>query len=343
MKAWQFIIIFTSGLTIGVILYPLVRMIESKGINNFLDALVRMVTIPVSFAVKLFRGSAAVVRMTGGQAGRPENRQVDPREQQLDDTAQIIRGMLLSLATAIQRTDKAASDSTQTLDDIRSTLDKMVLPGDLKDIHFLLLSEIDRMISSNYSLKNELVDSKEVLSTQREQIESLKTAVRIDSLTQLANRAFFEEKLTEMTSLCERYRDNFSLLMIDVDNFKNINDNFGHQGGDRVLKGVGFKIRSSLRHTDFVARYGGDEFAVILIKASGEFAASVARKLCREIEESRFLLDGNEIRTTLSIGVAEAEVGESEDSLLKRADTALYQVKQGGRNGVSLAERNPGK
>ncbi|NMC74796.1 MAG: GGDEF domain-containing protein, partial [Geobacteraceae bacterium] len=126
--------------------------------------------------------------------------------------------------------------------------------------------------------------------------------------------------------------------MIDVDNFKTINDTHGHQGGDRVLKGVAYKIRSTVRQTDFVARFGGDEFAAILLKATSASAAAVAENLCRHIRESRFLLDGEEVRTSLSIGVAQALPGESKKDLLKRADLALYRAKQGGRNGFAVAE-----
>jgi diguanylate cyclase len=98
----------------------------------------------------------------------------------------------------------------------------MRLPDDLLEVHSLLLNEIDRVISSNSALKRELAHSREILATQRQQIESLKTAVRIDGMTQLANRACFDEKLTEMIRLLDRYEETFSLLMIDVDNFKTI-------------------------------------------------------------------------------------------------------------------------
>jgi diguanylate cyclase len=338
MNAWQFALVFTAGITSGIILYPLARMIESKGVDHLLDALARIVTTPF----RKVRNVLGKKNVSPGDAPRKhlppfEAPPVDPREQQLDDAAQTIRGMLLSLAATIQRTDKAAGDSSQALDDVRHTIDSMNLPGDLRDMHALLLGEIDRMITSNNSLQNELLQSQEVLATQREQIENLKTAVRIDGMTQLANRAFFDEKLTEMTLLRDRYQDSFSLLLIDVDNFKVINDTYGHQGGDRILKGVAYKIRVTLRLTDFVARFGGDEFAVVLMKASAREAEVIARKLCEEVETSKFILDGNEIRATLSIGVAEAEAGEREESVLKRADMALYQVKHSGRNGVAVA------
>jgi len=127
-------------------------------------------------------------------------------------------------------------------------------------------------------------------------------------------------------------------MIIDVDNFKDINDTHGHPGGDRVLKGVAYKIKSTLRATDFVARFGGDEFAAILMKAKAPVAGDAAQKVCRQVRESRFFLDGEEVRTSLSIGVAEIAAGESAEQLLKRADKALYRVKEAGRNNVMVAE-----
>lgn len=337
MNVWHYMLIFGAGLALGVILHPLARMIESQGIDSFLDGLGRFVGYPFSLVGRLIR-RLRPSKEVPKEAPTEAPPRVDPREQQISDTAQTIRGILLSLATVIQRTDKAASDSSQALGDARNTIDRMRLPDDLLEVHSLLLNEIDRVISSNSALKRELAHSREILATQRQQIESLKTAVRIDGMTQLANRACFDEKLTEMIRLLDRYEETFSLLMIDVDNFKTINDTHGHQGGDRVLKGVAYKIRSTVRQTDFVARFGGDEFAAILLKATAASAARVAEKLCQQIRESRFLLDGEEVRTSLSIGVAQALPGESEEDLMKRADSALYRVKQGGRNGLAVAE-----
>jgi diguanylate cyclase len=156
----------------------------------------------------------------------------------------------------------------------------------------------------------------------------------MDGLTQLANRAYFDEKLLEMIKIQHRHNDIFSILLIDVDNFKTINDKYGHQAGDRILKGVAFNLRSALRESDFVARFGGDEFAIILLKSDGKSAVEVACKLCHIQQENAFLMDGVKIRTTLSIGVAEADVTDTPEMLLKRADKALYSVKSEGRNGV---------
>lgn len=337
MQLWQFIIIFSAGITLGIILHPLARMIESEGINHFLDTLGRIVTVPFSFLGRTF-GRRLASRRLARETLEVTTRPADPREQQISDSAQTIRGLLLSLASVIQRTDQAASDSSQTLGDVRNTIDHMAIPDDLREVHAQLLTEIDRVISSNSTLKRELFHSREILANQRQQIETLKTEVRVDGMTQLANRTCFDEKILEMVHLWERYGDAFSLLIIDVDNFKDINDTHGHPGGDRVLKGVAYKIRSSLRATDFVARFGGDEFAVILMKATATAAADAAQKVCRQVRESKFVLDGEEVRTSLSIGVAEIAAGESADQLLKRADKALYRVKEAGRNNVMIAE-----
>jgi diguanylate cyclase len=173
-----------------------------------------------------------------------------------------------------------------------------------------------------------------MLANQRRQIEDLRSAVRLDGLTQLANRTYFDEKLGELIKIHHRHKDVFSLLLIDVDNFKEVNDRFGHQAGDRILKGVAFNLRSALRESDFVARFGGDEFAVLLMRSSGKSAIDVAHKLCKVQQENRLLLDGVDPGVTVSIGVSEAGDDDTAESLLKRADQALYRVKSEGRNGV---------
>lgn len=333
----QILLLFGAGVITGIILHPLARLCNSASINRLLDAIAGLVAAPFNLLARLFRRRADFKRAEQGIA-KAATKPVDPREQQISDAAQTIRNILMGLASAIQRTDQAASDSSQTLGEVRTAIDRMNLPPDLSAVNIQLLKEIDRVISSNATLKQELAQSQAILASQREQIESLKTAVRIDGLTQLANRAYFDEKIAEMIALRQRYNDPFSLLMIDVDNFKEINDTHGHQGGDRILKGISFKIKSTIRESDFVARFGGDEFAVILIKAGAKSAADIAWKLCTNVRESRFLLDGANVSTTLSIGVAEVFANESAEALLKRADQALYRVKEEGRNGVAIAE-----
>jgi diguanylate cyclase len=324
--------LFFAGLLAGAVLYPLVKLLAAGGLGGFVTACARLIVAPFALVRRLFRRKGDL-----RQAGKKIKATVlrsNPREEQVKASSQALRNMLLSLAVVIQRTDQAASTSNQTLGDVRKSIGRMDLPSDLAEVHSLLMKEIDRMISSNTALKQELASSQDILAAQRRQIEELRTAVRLDGLTQLANRAYFDEKLLEMVKLRRRHNDVFSLLLVDVDNFKEINDRFGHQAGDRIIKGVAFNLRAALRDTDTVARFGGDEFAILLHRCDGKSAMDVARKLCRAQQESRFVLDGVNVNVTLSIGVAEAGDKDTAESILKRADQALYRVKSEGRNGV---------
>ncbi len=324
--------VFGSGLVAGMLILAIARKINSGEEIDIIGAFRKV----FSLLSGTFRRSSAKNEKPE-EAGDVLPHVVDPREQNLYDSAQTVRSILMLLATHIQRTDKAASDSSLVLRDVKSAMNTMDMPTDLNEAHSLLVKEIDRVISSNAALKGELAKSQAVLTEQQHQIEDLRTAVRIDGLTQLANRSYFDEKLNEMIVLHKRYGDPFTLMMIDLDNFKTINDSYGHPAGDRILKGVALKIKASLRGSDFLARFGGDEYALILIKTDVAAATEVAWKLCEEVRASRFLLDDATLTMTLSIGVAEANATDNDETLLKRADEALYRAKAAGRNGVSIS------
>ena len=332
MSITTYLSVFGSGLAAGMLILFIARKIASGESLDIIGAVRRL----FSLLAGNFRREPAEIG--GAEEGAVLSRPVDPREQNLYDSAQTIRNILLILTASIRRTDKAASDSSQALGSVKSAINTMELPTDLTEAHDLLINEIDRVISSNAELKGELARSQEELTEQQHQIEDLRTAVRIDGLTQLANRTYFDEKLNEMITVRKRYGDPFSLLMIDIDNFKAINDSFGHPAGDRILKGVGLKIKASLRGSDFLARFGGDEYALLLIKTDAAAATEVAWKLCEEVRASRFLLDDTALSMTLSIGVAEAVGDDTEETLLERADAALYRRKLAGRNGASTAD-----
>jgi diguanylate cyclase len=328
-----YLLVFGSGLIAGMMILAIAQKISSGDKIDFIGTIRRS----LSLLAGTFHMSSEVNETFEDNENDPPPA-VDPREQNLYASAQTIRNILLILAANIQRTDKAASDSSLLLGDVKSTINTMDLPTDLSEAHSLLMKEIDRVMSSNATLKGELAKSQIVLTEQQQQIEHLRTAVRIDGLTQLANRTFFDEKLNEMIILRKRYGDPFTLMMIDLDNFKDINDSYGHPAGDRILKGVALKIKASLRGSDFLARFGGDEYALILIKTGIKAATEVAWKLCEEVRASRFILDDAALSMTLSIGVAEACGDDCDETLLKRADDALYRAKAGGRNGVSIAD-----
>lgn len=167
----------------------------------------------------------------------------------------------------------------------------------------------------------------------------LKEASRTDALTELLNHRGFMERLREESQRSKRYGIPMSLVMIDIDRFKIINDTYGHVHGDRVLRLVAQVLQVSLRATDIPARYGGDEFAVILPQTQKNEAVEVAEKLRTRAEQTTFYVDEDHYeKLTLSLGVYEA-IGELDPVvIISKADRAMYLAKKGGRNRVSLSE-----
>jgi diguanylate cyclase (GGDEF)-like protein len=155
-----------------------------------------------------------------------------------------------------------------------------------------------------------------------------------DDLTGLYNRRYFNERLMEEVERAHRYGDNFSLLMVDIDNFKQVNDDYGHPAGDKVLAAVGGALGAQLRKTDVVARYGGEEFVIILFNAQKGKAVEIAENL--RVAVAAFALSGaEEIQVTVSIGVATFGIdANSFEGLIRTADKALYNAKSRGRNQV---------
>ena len=334
------ILIFAAGLLIGVqVSQAWKRTFQGFAVQHFFEAVGRKISAALT---RVAPAPAGKTLPQDAHLGLPDSAppSVNPREQRIHDSAQAVRSILITLSALIERTEQAASESSQALKKLRESFDQGGLPAEMAAATSRLTEQIDRMISNNASLKGKLASSQVILTAQRRQIEALRTAVLIDGMTQLANRGYFDDKLAEMIRLRQRYDEVFFLIILDVDKFKSINDTYGHPAGDLILKGVASKIRSALRDSDFLARFGGDEFALILIKSTQQSAELVAKKLCGHIRDSRFQFEDTQLTVTLSIGAAEATVFDTTGSLLERADTALYRVKESGRDNVCFAE-NP--
>jgi diguanylate cyclase (GGDEF)-like protein len=159
-----------------------------------------------------------------------------------------------------------------------------------------------------------------------------------DILTGLPNRAFFLAQLEEADSYERRGSGAFSILMLDLDRFKNVNDSLGHAAGDALLRQVALRLKSAIRSTDVLARLGGDEFAIIQAVCDDQRAGSIdlATRIAKLIADP-FLLQGNQVEVGTSIGIAMApEHGSDQEQLLKKADLALYRSKSAGRNCFTL-------
>ncbi len=157
-----------------------------------------------------------------------------------------------------------------------------------------------------------------------------------DPLTGLSNRRHIEPQLAGETASASRHHSTFSILMLDLDHFKRVNDRFGHDVGDEVLREVGRRLRAMLRTEDRPARWGGEEFLVLLTDTDASQAAVVADKICRAIADTPIQFNDSSVDITISIGIAEF-AGESDPlDIIRRADRALYQAKDEGRNRVCV-------
>ncbi len=174
------------------------------------------------------------------------------------------------------------------------------------------------------------------INTLTKEVEVYTNKAYIDSLTKVFNRRAFEEFGVELIERFIAMGRKISVLMIDIDNFKEINDTYGHPVGDKVLEEVGTLIRDALRETDIVFRYGGEEFIAILPNTALEGALRAGENVRRRLESHTFRIDGREIRLTVSVGVAQVQEGDrSAKDVIERADKALYIAKKTGKNRVS--------
>ena len=164
----------------------------------------------------------------------------------------------------------------------------------------------------------------------------LEKANRQDGLTKVQNRRYWEEQLKQEIHRAQRYQHSLSLILFDLDKFKDLNDKYGHLGGDFVLVELSSFISSLLRDSDLFGRYGGEEFGIILPDTGLDGAEEVAERICRAVADYPMLFNQQTIRTTLSIGVAEFVPKQHflHDDLIRCADMALYNAKRSGRNRV---------
>lgn len=169
---------------------------------------------------------------------------------------------------------------------------------------------------------------------QKKQIEKLENLASHDGLTGLNNHQKLMEVLNQERARMERYKSPFSLCLLDIDNFKSINDTYGHVVGDQVLKKIGDYLKSHVRQTDIVARYAGDEFAVVMPDISSDNAYAVLDRLRRDVSSLQIHSEGQIIFVTICIGIASVtyEPCLSIKELLQRADKALYEAKHKGKN-----------
>jgi len=189
-----------------------------------------------------------------------------------------------------------------------------------------------RMIKEVHQANQRVESANQKIEKLKQQMEKIKQKVSIDPLTRVDNRRAFDANIKQEFASFKRYGRKGSMIMIDIDYFKMVNDTYGHRTGDGVLRVVAGIIKKEIRDIDSLARYGGEEFAVILPHTVLSPALEVAERLRAKVEESRFSYKGKQFSVTISLGVGEIQEDDTLESFLQRVDAALYAAKNAGRN-----------
>lgn len=194
-----------------------------------------------------------------------------------------------------------------------------------------------REVDRQFVVAVEIFSSNSPRFALRQKLEELQEMAMFDSLTGLTSRRFLEMNLATRLEELRRYGCSFAVMFIDVDRFKSINDLWGHQVGDRMLKMISTTMINSLRSCDIIGRWGGEEFVALLINMKADAIFPVVDRFRRLVENSALTLDdGSSLSATVSIGATIARAGETAELLVERADKLMFESKERGRNLVTV-------
>ncbi len=244
----------------------------------------------------------------------------------------------MSVTTKMQALQEHSASATK-LEPLKQLV-KSELDNISAQIQAYKLEEKKQQAKADQLVANMALEIEAVKMEARSLKESLKqasTEAMTDALTQLPNRLAYDRRFEVEYARWHRNKEPLSLLVWDIDFFKKINDNYGHKTGDKTLIIIAKLLNKYCRETDFVARFGGEEFTMLLSNTSSDAALVLAEKIRRIIEKTKFNYAGKAINITISCGIAELQVGDNQETLFVRADKALYQAKKKGRNQCVLA------
>lgn len=265
---------------------------------------------------------------------------IDSQKAYLDDRDKELRDIIDLLTKAMANLNVENRDFYQRVYDESEKIIEITRLDDIKKIKNALKQEVEQMREVIDIKRDQETRQMQLLAGQvdvlRQELEKAKEKSVTDALTGAYNRLAFDEYIAEKVERYAMAKDSFSVLMLDLDNFKSINDKYGHPIGDRVLVAFTQKCRSAIRGDDFLARFGGEEFVIVLPGANLGNALKKARHICQTIASARYAISSastnDYLSVTVSAGVCSIKKGDTAETLIARADKALYEAKRNGKN-----------
>ena len=251
-----------------------------------------------------------------------------------------IQTTIKDINTMVGTVKETTEDYSTKLDDVSGKLSPDMTQQEVSGVIVDIKDNTQHMLNQNKALEMELSRSVEVMSELQGELEMVRKEAVTDGLTKIPNRKAFDQKIKELVGAHSADGEAFSLILMDIDHFKQFNDTFGHLVGDQVLRLVAKTLIDGVKGKDLASRYGGEEFAILLPETNISGAMLLADKLRKDVEAKEVVnrASGEKMgRITLSAGVAEYLAHEDVASLIERADAALYASKDKGRNQVSAA------
>jgi len=261
----------------------------------------------------------------------------------IDTVGSQVKGEIEQVMAMIDAAAGSANSYTESLADMSEKLGNSKDREGLRAIVESLVQTAKEMEVSNQKLEERLNASKQEINDLQVNLEAVRTESLTDPLTQLANRKYFDTSLEHAIADARAKNEPLSLMMTDIDHFKNFNDSFGHLTGDQVLRLVALSVKQNVKGQDTAARYGGEEFAIVLPNTVLRSAITVADHIRRAVMTKELMKrsTGEHLgRVTISIGVATLHKGDTIQALIERTDTCLYAAKRHGRNRV-MCETDP--
>lgn len=264
---------------------------------------------------------------------KPEPAKKQPTPKPADDSKRMAERAAMATSRVADLAKIVASDVGDHAAKMKAiSADLASIDRQSAEANGVVFTALDQILVANAELQERLAKAEQQLATQAAEIKVHESEARTDSLTGLSNRRAFDDELKRRLSEWERKRIPCTLVLLDIDFFKEFNDTHGHQVGDEVLRQVAKVLKESSRESDIPCRYGGEEFAVILPTTDAASARVVAERIRVAVEESTTVCEGKSLKVTCSIGMSQLESSDDTGRLIRRADEAMYASKKAGRN-----------